>query len=107
MILTNQYWEDIVANELFAYLYDTNIIAVEPNFPTAQETEISRRRVLYNTEAYLAYLAKNSEDEIQLGDPARDIRCASIRPGTNFIGYVSNDHYEEIEAQNVVTVRNH
>lgn len=77
-------------NELFAYLYDT---------------DKSPRRILYIAEAYQAYLSKNSEAGIGLNYPARDIQCASIRPGSNFIGYGSNDQNEEVEAQNVVRIK--
>jgi hypothetical protein len=42
-----------------------------------------------------------------MGDPARDIQCQSIRPGTYYVGYGSNDLQEALEAINVVRIRNH
>jgi hypothetical protein len=103
--LTQQIWQEITDHELYAYLYATPIIAVNQNFPTQEEIDNSRTRILYNSNAYLAYLYKENEAELPLNDPGRDAQYQSIRPSNNFIGYGSNDQHEELEAQNVVRIR--
>ena len=105
--LTIQIMQEIEANELYAYFYATDIIAVDPNFPTEEEWVTSRSRILYNQDAYTNYLYKCGEEEIAIDDPARDIQCQSIRPGNYYIGYGSNNIQEALEAQNVVRIRNH
>jgi len=70
--------EEIEANELYAYFYATDIIAVDPYFPTEEEWVTSRSRILYNQDAYINYLYKCGEEEITMGDPARDIQCKSM-----------------------------
>ena len=62
-------------------------------------------RILYNMNAYQAYLYKENETEVPFNDPGRDIQCQSCRPSNNFIGYGSNNQHEELEAQNVVRIR--
>ena len=103
--LTQQIWQEITDNELYAYLYAAPIIATNQNFPTQEEIDNSRTRFLYNSNAYLAYLYKENETELAFNDPGRDIQCQSIRPSQNFIGYGSNNQHEEFEAQNVVRIR--
>jgi len=105
--LTIQIMQEIEAHELYAYFYATDIIAVDPFFPTEEEWVTSRSRILYNQDAYINYLYKCGEEEITIGDPARDIQCQSIRPGTYYVGYGSNDLQEALEAINVVRIRNH
>ena len=103
--LTQQIWQEITDNEIYAYLYAAPIIAVNQSFPTQEEVDNSRTRILYNSNAYLAYLYKENETELPLNDPGRDIQCQSCRPSENFIGYGSNNQHEELEAQNVVRIR--
>ena len=108
--LATQIWSEITDNELYAYLYATDIIAVDPNFPTEQEVADSRVRILYNADAYLEYLEYRRETLKPLNDPARDIQAMSIRPnsaGIQFIGFGSNNQHEEIEAQDVPRIRSH
>jgi hypothetical protein len=57
--LTQQIWQQITDNELYAYLYAAPINAVNPNFPTQGDNN-SRTRILYNSNAYLAYLYKEN-----------------------------------------------
>ena len=102
--LTQQIWQQITDNELYAYLYAAPIIAVNQNFPTQEEIDNSRTRILYNSNAYLAYFYKENELELPFNDPARDVQCRSCRPSPNFIGYGSNDQREELEAINVVRI---
>ena len=97
--LTQQIWQEITDNELYAYLYAAPIIAVNQNFPTQEEIDNSRTRILYNSNAYLVYLYKEKETELMVNDPGRDAQCQSIRPSHNFIGYGSNNQHEELEAQ--------
>ena len=78
--LTQQIWQEITDNELYAYLYAAPIIAVNQNFPTQEEIDNSRTRILYNSNAYLAYLYKENETELMVNDPGRDAQCQSIRP---------------------------
>ena len=47
-IITTQIMQKIEANELYAYFYTTDIIAVDPNFPTEDEWVASRSGILYN-----------------------------------------------------------
>ena len=54
--LTQLIWQQITDNELNAYLYAAPINAVNPDFPTQEEINNSRTRILYNSNAYLAYL---------------------------------------------------
>jgi len=61
--LTQQIWQQITDNEQYAYLYATPIIAVNQNFPTQEEIDNSRTRILYSSNAYLAYLYKENEPE--------------------------------------------
>ena len=103
--LTQQIWQENTDNELYAYLYAAPINAFDQNFPTQEEINNSRTRILYNSYAYLAYLYKENETELPINDPGRDAHCQSIRPGNNFIGYGSNNQHEELEAQNVVRIR--
>jgi hypothetical protein len=103
--LTQLIWQEIADNELNSYLYATPIIAVNQNYPTQEEMDNSRTRILYNSNAYLAYLYKENEIELPINDPGRDAQCQSIRPSINFIGYGSSDQHEELEAQNVVRIR--
>ena len=57
--LTQQIWQEIITdNELYAYLFDASITALDQNFPTQEEINNSRTRILYNSNAYLAYLFK-------------------------------------------------
>ena len=49
--LTQQIWQQITDNELYAYLYAAPINAVNPNFPTQEEINNSRTRILYNSNA--------------------------------------------------------
>ena len=84
--LTQQIWQEITDNELYAYLYAAPIIAVNQNNPTQEEIDDSRTRILYNVNAYQAYLYKENETEIPLNDPGSDIQCQSCRPSENFIG---------------------
>ena len=95
--LTQQIWQEITDNELYAYLTQ--------DFPTQEEIDNSRTRILYNSNAYLAYLYKENETELPINDPGRDAQCQSIRPSNNFIGYGSSNQHEELEAQNVVRIR--
>ena len=103
--LTQQIWQQITDNELYAYLYAAPINAVNPNFPTQEEINNSRTRILYNSNAYLAYLYKENETEVTYNDAGRDVQCRSCRPSQNFIGYGSNNQHEELEAQHVVKIR--
>ena len=103
--LTQQIWQQITDNEINAYLYAVPINAVNPDFPTQEEINNSRTRILYNSNAYLAYLYKENELELPFNDPARDVQCQSCRPSQNFIGYGSNNQDEELEAQHVVRIR--
>ena len=103
--LTQQIWQQITDNEINAYLYAAPINAVNPDFPTQEEINNSRTRILYNSNAYLAYLYKENELELPFNDPARDVQCQSCRPSQNFIGYGSNNQDEELEAQHVVRIR--
>ena len=103
--LTQQIWQEITGNELYAYLYAAPIIAVNQNFPTQEEIDNSRTRILYDSNAYLAYLYKENETELMVNEPGRDAQCQSIRPSQNFIGYGSNNQHKELEAQNVVRIR--
>jgi hypothetical protein len=43
--LTQQIWQEITDNELYANLYVSPIIAVNQNFPTQEEIENSRTRI--------------------------------------------------------------
>ena len=106
-IITTQIMQKIEANELYAYFYATDIIAVDPNFPTEEEWVTSRSRILYNQDAYINYLYKVGEEEIAIDDPARDVQCQSIRPDNHYIGYGSNNIQEALEAKNVVRLRKH
>ena len=103
--LTQRIWQEITDNELYAYYYDAPIIAQDQNFPTQGEIDNSRTRILYNSGSYLAYLYKEGETELPINDPGRDVQCQSIRPSDKFIGYGSNNQHEELEAQNVVRLR--
>jgi len=103
--LTQQIWQQITDNELYAYLYAAPINAVNPNFPTQEEINNSRTRILYNSNAYFAYLYKENEPEVPYNDAGRDVQCQSCRPSQNFIGYGSNNQHEELEAQHVVRIR--
>jgi hypothetical protein len=103
--MTQLIWQEITDNELNAYLYATPIIAINQQYPTQEELDNSRTRILYNSSAYLAYLYKENEQELPINDPGRDVQCQSCRPSMNFIGYGSSDQHEEIEAQNVVRIR--
>ena len=103
--LTQLIWQQITDNELNAYLYAAPIIAVNPDFPTQEEINNSRTRILYNSNAYLAYLYKENEPEVPYDDVGRDIQCRSCRPSQNFIGYGSNNQHEELEAQHVMRIR--
>ena len=49
--LTQQIWQEITDNELYAYLYATPIIAVDQDYPTQEEVDYSRTRILYNSNA--------------------------------------------------------
>ena len=99
--LTQQIWQEITDNELYAYLYAAPINAVNQNFPTQEEIDNSRTRILYNSNAYQAYLYKENETEL----PVNDAQCQSFRPSHNFIGYGTNNQHEELEAQHVVRIR--
>ena len=66
--LTQQIWQQITDNELYAYLYAAPINAVNQNFPTQEEIDNSRTRILYNSNAYLAYLYKENEPELPYND---------------------------------------
>ena len=103
--LTQQIWQEITDNELYAYLYAAPINAVNQNFPTQEEIDNSRTRILYNSNAYQAYLYKENETELPVNDVGRDAQCQSCRPSHNFIGYGSNNQHEELEAQHVVRIR--
>ena len=103
--LTQQIWQEITDNELYAYLYAAPIIAVNQNFPTPEKIDNSRTRILYNSNAYLAYLYKENDTELPFNDAGRDVQCQSCRPSHNFIGYGSNNQHEELEAQYVVRIR--
>jgi hypothetical protein len=112
--LTQQIWQQITDNELYAYLYAAPINAVNPNFPTQEEINNSRTRILYNSNAYLEKmkkmrqnqnLYKENETEVTYNDAGRDVQCRSCRPSQNFIGYGSNNQHEELEAQHVVKIR--
>jgi len=46
--LTQQIWQQITDNELYACLYAAPINAVNQNFPTQKEINNSRTRILYN-----------------------------------------------------------
>jgi hypothetical protein len=99
--LTIQIMQEIEANELYAYFYATDIIAVNSNFPT--EESGSRMgcislRILYNQDAYINCLYKCGEEKIKMGDPARDIHCQSIRLGNYCIGYGSNNLQEALRS---------
>jgi len=54
------------------------------NFPISEEWVASLRRVLYNSDAYIIYLYKCGETEIEMHNPARDIQRKSIRPGNHW-----------------------
>jgi hypothetical protein len=43
--LTQQIWQEITDNELYAYLYAAPIIALDQNFPTQEEIDNSRMRL--------------------------------------------------------------
>ena len=43
--LTQQIWQEITNNELYAYLYAAPIIAVNQNFPAQEEIDNSRTRI--------------------------------------------------------------
>ena len=75
--LTQQIWQEITDNELYAYLTQ--------DFPTQEEIDNSRTRILYNSNAYLAYLYKENETELPINDPGRDAQCQSIRPSNNLL----------------------
>ena len=79
--LTQQIWQEIIDNELYAYLYAAPINALDQNFPTQEEINDSRPRILYNSNAYLAYLYKENKTELPVNDAGRDAQCQSIRPG--------------------------
>jgi hypothetical protein len=82
-------------------LYATPINAVNPNFPTQEEIDNSRTRILYNSNAYLAYLYKENEPEVPYNDAGSDVQCQSCRPSQNFIGYGSNNqHVVRIRSSN-------
>jgi hypothetical protein len=85
-------------------LYAAPINAVNPNFPTQEEINNSRTRILYNSNAYLAYLYKENEPEVPYNDAGRDVQCRSCRPSQNCIGYGSNNRHEELKAQHVVRI---
>ena len=91
-IITTQIMQEIEANELYAYFYATDIIAVDPNFPTEEEWVTSRSRILYNQDAYINYLYKCGEEEIAIDDPARDIQCQSIRPTLDMVRTTFKKH---------------
>ena len=57
--LTQQIWQEITDNELYAYLYATPIIAVDQDYPTQEEVNYSRTRILYNMNAYTTSLFKS------------------------------------------------
>ncbi len=99
--LTQQIWQEITDNALYAYLYAAPIIALDRNFATQEEINNYRTRILYNSNVYLAYLYKENQTELMINDPGRDAQCHSIRPGNNFIGY----QHEELKVRNIVTIR--
>ena len=82
--------------------YSSTVCAV---MSQQEEIDNSRIRILYNANAYLAYLYKENETEIPFNDAGRDVQCQSCRPSPNFIGYGSNNQHEKVEAQNVVRIR--
>ena len=86
--LTQQIWQEITDNELYAYLYSAPIIAVNHNFPTQEEVDNSRTRILYNASTYSAYLYKENETELPYNDPGRDTlgKLVTEKP-VDFVGF--------------------
>jgi hypothetical protein len=98
--LSQMILQKISDNELYAYLQ----YILNPSSQSMPTSQLRRRRVLYISNSYKAFLLKKNELEIPMHDPA-EAQCSSIRPGDNFIGYGSNDQLEDIEALNVVRIR--